>query len=126
MTSEEQTKADLLTLVQGRNQRIAELELLVLGLNRKLQEVTNAGNEEKTDEEGNEEEVLLKPLDRRAFGILSSLMSTDPVGAIEGVIGMLCVSENKEAILSDDSTLMSLATPIAEMMNTKTASLKKN
>ena len=55
MTSEEQTKADLLTLVQGRNQRIAELELLVLDLNRKLQEVTNAGNEEKTDEEGNEE-----------------------------------------------------------------------
>ena len=53
MTSEEQTKADLLTLVQGRNQRIAELELLVLDLNRKLQEVTNAGNEEK--EEGNEE-----------------------------------------------------------------------
>jgi len=55
MTTEEQTKADLLTLVQGRNQRIAELELLVLDLNRKLQEVTNAGNEEKTDEEGNEE-----------------------------------------------------------------------
>tara|TARA_R100000995_G_scaffold42879_1_gene20030 strand:+ start:1383 stop:1556 length:174 start_codon:yes stop_codon:yes gene_type:complete len=55
MTSEEQTKADLLTLIQGRNQRIAELELLVLDLNRKLQEVTNAGNEEKTDEEGNEE-----------------------------------------------------------------------
>ena len=56
MTTEEQTKADLLTLVQGRNQRIAELELLVLDLNRKLQEVTNAGNEEKTDEEGNEED----------------------------------------------------------------------
>ena len=56
MTSEEQTKADLLTLVQGRNQRIAELELLVLDLNRKLQEVTNAGNNEKTDEEGNEED----------------------------------------------------------------------
>jgi len=56
MTSEEQTKADLLTLVQGRNQRIAELELLVLDLNRKLQEVTNAGNEEKTDEEGNKED----------------------------------------------------------------------
>ena len=56
MTTEEQTKADLLTLVQGRNQRIAELELLVLDLNRKLQEVTNAGNNEKTDEEGNEED----------------------------------------------------------------------
>jgi hypothetical protein len=50
MTSEEQTKADLLTLVQGRNQRIAELELLVLDLNRKLQEVTNA-NEEKEKKE---------------------------------------------------------------------------
>ena len=50
MTTEEQTKADLLTLVQGRNQRIAELELLVLALNRKLQEVTNE-NEEK--EKGN-------------------------------------------------------------------------
>ena len=49
MTTEQQTKADLLTLIQGRNQRIAELELLVLDLNRKLQEVTNArdeGNEE--------------------------------------------------------------------------------
>ena len=56
MATEEQTKADLLTLIQGRNQRIAELELLVLDLNRKLQEVTNTGNEEKTDEEGNEED----------------------------------------------------------------------
>ena len=56
MTTEQQTKADLLTLIQGRNQRIAELELLVLDLNRKLQEVNNAGNEEKTDEEGNEED----------------------------------------------------------------------
>ena len=52
----EDTIQDLLALVQGRNQRIAELELLVLDLNRKLQEVTNAGNEEKTDEEGNEED----------------------------------------------------------------------
>jgi len=60
MTTEQQTKADLLTLIQGRNQRIAELELLVLDLNRKLQEVTNAGNEEKTDEEGNEEEEKAK------------------------------------------------------------------
>ena len=56
MTTEQQTKADLLTLIQGRNQRIAELELLVLDLNRKLQEVTNARNEEKADEEGNEED----------------------------------------------------------------------
>ena len=50
MATEEQTKADLLTLIQGRNQRIAELELLVLDLNRKLQEVTNA-NEEKEEKE---------------------------------------------------------------------------
>lgn len=57
MTSEEQTKADLLTLVQGRNQRIAELELLVLDLNRKLQEVTNAGNNEKKNGQGNEEKA---------------------------------------------------------------------
>jgi len=53
MTTEQQTKADLLTLIQGRNQRIAELELLVLDLNRKLQEATNARNEK---DEGNEEE----------------------------------------------------------------------
>ena len=50
MPSEEQTKTDLLTLIQGRNQRIAELELVVLDLNRKLQEVTNA-NEEKKEKE---------------------------------------------------------------------------
>jgi len=56
MTTEQQTKADLLTLIQGRNQRIAELELLVLDLNRKLQEKSNEGNEEKADEEGNEED----------------------------------------------------------------------
>ena len=35
MATEEQTKTDLLTLIQGRNQRIAELELLILDLNRK-------------------------------------------------------------------------------------------
>ena len=60
MTTEEQTKADLLTLIQGRNQRIAELELLVLDLNRQNEELKNAlshnekkdGDEEK--EEGNE------------------------------------------------------------------------
>ena len=57
MTSEEQTKADLLTLVQGRNQRIAELELLVLDLNRRLQEVTNAGNNEKKNGQGYEEKA---------------------------------------------------------------------
>ena len=34
MTTEEQTKQDLLVLIQGRNQRIAELELQVLGLSR--------------------------------------------------------------------------------------------
>ena len=34
MTTEEQTKQDLLTLIQGRNQRIAELEMQVLGLSR--------------------------------------------------------------------------------------------
>lgn len=42
MPSEEQTKADLLTLIQGRNQRIAELELLVLDLNRQIEECKNA------------------------------------------------------------------------------------
>ena len=47
MPSEEQTKTDLLTLIQGRNQRIAELELVVLDLNRKLQEVTNAKKKKK-------------------------------------------------------------------------------
>jgi hypothetical protein len=44
MPSEEQTKADLLTLIQGRNQRIAELELLVLDLNRQIQEGANYAN----------------------------------------------------------------------------------
>tara|TARA_A100001201_G_scaffold113406_1_gene97115 strand:+ start:91 stop:309 length:219 start_codon:yes stop_codon:yes gene_type:complete len=44
MPSEEQTKADLLTLIQGRNQRIAELELLVLDLNRQIQEGVNHAN----------------------------------------------------------------------------------
>jgi hypothetical protein len=81
---------------------------------------------EVNNEDGTTEEVLFKPLDRRAFGILSSMMGTDPVGAIEGVVSMLCISDNKDEILGDDETLMSLATPIAEMMNTKTASLKKN
>ena len=38
MATEEQTKTDLLTLIQGRNQRIAELELLILDLNRRLDE----------------------------------------------------------------------------------------
>ena len=53
MTTEEQTKADLLTLIQGRNQRIAELELLVLDLNRQNEELKKDGNEE--EEKGNEE-----------------------------------------------------------------------
>ena len=54
MTTEEQTKADLLTLIQGRNQRIAELELLVLDLNRQNEELKNALSHNKKD--GNEEE----------------------------------------------------------------------
>ena len=58
MTSEEQTKADLLTLIQGRNQRIAELELLVLDLNRQVEESRNAlsYNEKKVFGEKNEKE----------------------------------------------------------------------
>ena len=50
MTSEQQTKADLLTLIQGRNQRIAELELLVLDLNRQVEELKNARNNEEKKE----------------------------------------------------------------------------
>jgi len=46
MTTEEQTKQDLLTLIQGRNQRIAELELIVLDLKRKLDE-KEKGQEKK-------------------------------------------------------------------------------
>ena len=56
MPSEEQTKADLLTLIQGRNQRIAELELLVLDLNRQVEELKNAlphKEKEKKEEEVN-------------------------------------------------------------------------
>ena len=58
MKSEEQTKADLLTLIQGRNQRIAELELLVLDLNRQVEESRNAlsYNEKKVFGEKNEKE----------------------------------------------------------------------
>ncbi len=44
MTSEEQTIQNLLTLVQGRNQRIVELELQVLNLNKQLQEGANHAN----------------------------------------------------------------------------------
>ena len=54
MTSEEQTKADLLTLIQGRNQRIAELELLVLDLNRQVEESKNALSHKEEKEEKEE------------------------------------------------------------------------
>jgi len=54
MTTEEQTKADLLTLVQGRNQRIAELELLVLDLNRQNEELKNALSHKEKEEEKEE------------------------------------------------------------------------
>tara|TARA_R100001591_G_scaffold78817_1_gene86096 strand:+ start:236 stop:427 length:192 start_codon:yes stop_codon:yes gene_type:complete len=56
MPSEEQTKADLLTLIQGRNQRIAELELLVLDLNRQVEELKNARNNEEKKEKTNGQE----------------------------------------------------------------------
>ena len=57
MPSEEQTKADLLTLIQGRNQRIAELELLVLDLNRQVEELKNARkNDEKKEVFGKKKE----------------------------------------------------------------------
>ena len=44
MTSEEQTIQNLLALVQGRNQRIVELELQVLNLNKQVQEGDNHAN----------------------------------------------------------------------------------
>ena len=44
MTSEEQTIQNLLALVQGRNQRIVELELQVLNLNKQIQEGDNHAN----------------------------------------------------------------------------------
>ena len=81
---------------------------------------------ELTEEDGTTEEILLKPLERRSFGLMSSLLSTDPVGAVEGVISLLCVSDNKNEILGDDETLMALAAPIGEMFTTKQATLKKN
>ncbi len=81
---------------------------------------------ELTDEDGSKEEVLLKPLERRSFGIMTSLLSTDPIGAVGGVISLLCVSDNKDRILKDDETLVALAAPISEMVATKQATLKKN
>jgi hypothetical protein len=56
MTTEEQTKADLLTLIQGRNQRIAELELLVLDLNRQVEGQKNERTNEEKKEETNGQE----------------------------------------------------------------------
>tara|TARA_R100000234_G_scaffold112936_1_gene86962 strand:+ start:215 stop:397 length:183 start_codon:yes stop_codon:yes gene_type:complete len=47
MTTEEQTKQDLLVLIQGRNQRIAELELQVLGLSRNQCECKEECKKEK-------------------------------------------------------------------------------
>ena len=53
----DQTNQDLLTLIQVRNQRIAELELQNLALNRnQCKGACDEGNEKKVDEEGNEEE----------------------------------------------------------------------
>ena len=52
MATEEQTKTDLLTLIQGRNQRIAELELLVLDLNRRLDEKEKGQEEKKANGKG--------------------------------------------------------------------------
>ncbi len=52
----DQTNQDLLTLIQVRNQRIAELELQNLALNRNQCKGQCDANEEKTDEEGNEED----------------------------------------------------------------------
>jgi len=53
----DQTNQDLLTLIQVRNQRIAELELQNLALNRnQCKGAYDAENEEKIDEEGKEED----------------------------------------------------------------------
>ena len=41
MTTEEQTIQNLITLIQSRNQRIVELELQVLNLNKQVQEGDN-------------------------------------------------------------------------------------
>tara|TARA_A100001515_G_scaffold144524_1_gene148847 strand:+ start:24577 stop:24789 length:213 start_codon:yes stop_codon:yes gene_type:complete len=62
MPSEEQTKADLLTLIQGRNQRIAELELLVLDLNRQIQEGANHANGKTVQVQKTEDK------DKKVFG----------------------------------------------------------
>lgn len=53
------TEQDLLTLIQTRNQRIAELELKVLDLNREKEELKNAlshNQKENGKRDGNEEE----------------------------------------------------------------------
>tara|TARA_R100000231_G_scaffold113266_1_gene84060 strand:- start:958 stop:1170 length:213 start_codon:yes stop_codon:yes gene_type:complete len=62
MPSEEQTKADLLTLIQGRNQRIAELELLVLDLNRQIQKGANHANGKSVQVQKTEDK------DKKVFG----------------------------------------------------------
>ena len=55
--AEETATQDLLTLIQVRNQRIAELELQNLALNRnQCKGACDEGNEEKVDEKGNEED----------------------------------------------------------------------
>tara|TARA_Y100000004_G_C8828568_1_gene375153 strand:+ start:371 stop:547 length:177 start_codon:yes stop_codon:yes gene_type:complete len=51
------TEQDLLTLIQTRNQRIAELELKILDLDRENKELKNARqNEEKKEVFGKKKE----------------------------------------------------------------------
>ena len=57
MTSEEQTIQNLLALIQGRNQRIVELEIQVLNLTNQIEGADNAGNNEKKNGQGYEEKA---------------------------------------------------------------------
>ena len=56
MTSEEQTIQNLLALVQGRNQRIVELEMQVLNLTKQIEEGANHANGESLQGKENQRE----------------------------------------------------------------------
>lgn len=78
-----------------------------------------------SDENGNEQVIKLRAFDRLTYSMVFKFISTDPLKAMEVVVDNLVIEGDKDEIKEDIGNLIALVEPVTEMLNTKTAVLKK-
>ena len=79
------------------------------------------------DDDGTTATIFLKKPDRHTYSMVSRLVSTDSVKAIESALKNMYIGGDKlDLVIHNDDALMSCESAIVEIMQKKQAIIKKN